>query len=200
MHSKNVCWRTLAAAVAFGAASAASVANETREHEAHEHGHGTLDVVASGDELVLALRMPAVNVVGFEHEPSTEEQHRLVEEAIETFEDAEALFVPSADAKCSVEEVTVALAGLSHEGEHHDEDKHGHDDAHKDEDHDEETHSELEAEYHFHCDNPQALENVGVKLFAHLHDTEEIEARVVTDTLQTAIELTENDTMVPLKR
>lgn len=189
-----------AAAAALGLWSATGAANETREHDAHEHGHGTLDIVAAGDQLVLELRIPAVNVVGFEHQPGNDEQRRAVNAAIETFKDPAALFEPTAAAACRVEEVRVELAGMAqgdtegHASEHRDE--HGD----KEDDHGDETHSELEADYHFHCDEPQALDGIAVRIFEHLLGADEIEARVVTDTMQTAVELTADSAVLQLRQ
>ena len=95
--------------------SVPATAGETRSHEAHEHGRGLLAVAAQGNELLIELEVPAVNVVGFEHEPSTDEQHRLVAEAVEAFKQADKLFVPSAAADCEAEKIEVALFEASHD-------------------------------------------------------------------------------------
>ena len=158
---------------------------EHRQHDVHEHGHGVLQVALDGQELVMVLHIPAVNIVGFESKPGNAEQRKLVSEAIERFSKAAALFVPSKDADCSVEDTEVSLGGMSGDGEHgHDDkdkhaEKHGHDDkdkhakkhAHDDEDKhakehgkdEDDGHSELAAEYHFHCDTPDRLVDIKVK-------------------------------------
>ena len=80
-------------------------------------------MIAEGDELVIGLRIPAVNVVGFEHQPSTDEQRQAVEDALGVFRQGEKLFSPSTAARCFVDKVEVALAGVEHDGdderEHH---------------------------------------------------------------------------------
>ncbi len=188
--------------------------HEVRGHDAHEHGHGTLALVVEGEELVIELRVPGVNVVGFEHEPSTDAQRQAVSDALAVFSRAEELFEPSPGAECEVEEVEVALGEVEHhEGEHDDhDDRHGDDHKHShghDEDkqageehheHEEEAHNELHAEYHFHCHEPGKLEKVTVRVFEHLRDAEELEAQVVTPSLQAAVELEPGDTVISLAR
>ena len=44
--------------------------------------HGVLEVAVDGDVLLLALRIPAVNVVGFEHQASSAQQREAVADAI----------------------------------------------------------------------------------------------------------------------
>ena len=199
-------------------ASAAFAASEDghREHDAHEHGHGTLDVAVEGEELVVEFRIPAVNVVGFEHAPRDDAEREAVRQALAPFKDAASVLVPSPDAMCEVEAVEAGLSSMEeeahhehdesredeggeeheHEGHEHEEDQHEKD-AH-DEEHDAEAHSELHAAYHFHCHAPERLDRIEVRVFEHLHDAEEIEARVVTPAVQTAMELHPGEAVVEL--
>ena len=149
--------------------------------------------------------------VGFEHEPTTGEQRHAVEEALAVFRRADSLFVLPESARCRVEDVELELAGMTHaEGdahEHgadsapagHDEDEHDEVDEDADDD-DEAGHSELHGEYHLHCDAPDALDRLEVRLFEHLSNAEEIEVQVVTATLQSATDLRPGDTVLKLAR
>ena len=101
---------TALAATFLACAAFAASDGEYREHEAHEHGHGTLDIVVEGEELVIELRIPAVNVVGFEHAPKDDAEREAVRRALVPFADAASVLVVSAEAKCEVE---AAEAGLS---------------------------------------------------------------------------------------
>ena len=208
----------LAATLLAGAAFAASD-GEHREHEAHEHGHGTLDIVVEGEELVIELRIPAVNVVGFEHAPKNDAEREAVRQALVPFGDAASLFVLPAEAECEVEEAEAAIVSMGHEDEHekdehgdgggHDHEKDGHEtDEHAKDEHaehaedgsdsDEEAHSELRATYHFHCHAPERLDEIDVRAFEHLRDAEEIDVRVVTPSAQLAMELHSGSTVVRL--
>ena len=194
----------------FLAPVALAAEHEHREHGAHAHGHGTLDIVVEGDQAVFELRIPAVNVVGFEHAPQDDAEHETVRRALEPLRDAGSLFVLSADADCAVEEAAADIVSLS-DDDHHDEGDHEADEhaAHEDE-HEghedegteaaagEEEHSELRATYRFRCGAPEQLNQVDVRVFEHLHDVEEISARVVTPTAQSATDLDAGSTAVPL--
>ena len=217
----------LAATLLAGAAFAASD-GERREHDAHEHGHGTLDIVVEGEELVIELRIPAVNVVGFEHVPKDDAEREAVRRALVPFADAAAVFVVSAEAECEVEAAEAAIVDMTHDDDHegeehgdgdghdhekkeaeHDHEKDEHDaDEHAKEEHEEhekdgsdsdaEAHSELRATYHFHCHAPEQLGEIDVRVFEHLRDAEEIDVRVVTPTAQLAMELDPGSTVVRL--
>ena len=215
----------LAGAILTGVAFAASE-GEHREHEAHEHGRGMLDIVAEGEELVVEFRIPAANVVGFEHAPRDDAEHEAVRKAAETFRNPASVLVLPAEAECEVEEAEAGIVGMGaedhdeehgHEGEDHDADEHakeehaeeeGEDHDHAKEEHEEhdehsadsdgEAHSELRATYHFHCHAPERLVRIDVRVFEHLRDAEEIDVRVVTATAQTAMELHPGETVVEL--
>ena len=214
MRSATALASVLLACTAFAASD-----DERREHEAHEHGHGTLDIVVEGEELVIELRIPAVNVVAFEHAPKDDAEREAVRQALVPFGDATSLFALSAEADCEVEEAEAAISSMGHEDEHEGEghgdgDGHGHEkDTHETDEHakdeheehvedgsdsDAEAHSELRATYHFHCHAPERLGEIDVRAFEHLRDAEEIDVRVVTPAAQLAMELHPGSTVVRL--
>ena len=214
MRSATALASVLLACTAFAASD-----DERREHEAHEHGHGTLDIVVEGEELVIELRIPAVNVVGFEHAPKDDAEREAVRQALVPFGNATSLFVLSAEADCEVEEAEAAISSMGHEDEHegeghgdgdghdHEKDEHETDEHAKDEheehaedgsDSDAEAHSELRATYHFHCHAPERLGEIDVRAFEHLRDAEEVDVRVVTPAAQLAMELHPGSTVVRL--
>ena len=160
---------------------------DRREARAHEHGHGLMTVAVDGKDLVIELELPAVNVVGFEHAPETDEQRRRVDDALDTFGRGDALFVPAAAAACSVEHVDVKLAGMSLEGE----EAHAHGSKG-------EAHSDLHGEYHFRCERPGELGSLEVRVFDHLRDVEELDVQIVTPTVQTAKEIRAGSAIIGL--
>ena len=150
------------------AASAVFAASENghREHGPHEHGHGTLDVALEGEELVIELRMPGVNVVGFEHAPGTDAEREAVRQALTRFRDPAAVLVPSPDAECEPERVEAALSIIDHE-DSHDHDEH-HDDGHEQDGHahEEHEHDRHEGDEHEHEGDGHAQTEDG----GHEHD------------------------------
>ena len=93
------------------------------QHGTHEHGAALLNVALDGPDLVLEFISPAINIVGFEHAPSTNEQTELVEAAVDQLSDGESLFEVSARAKCQLTNIEVE-SELAEEGDHSEEDEH----------------------------------------------------------------------------
>ena len=200
----------LAPSLVAGVALAASK-GEVRQHDAHEHGHGTVDIVVEGEELVVEIRIPAVNVVGFEHAPRDDAEREKVRTALVPFRDASSVIGLPPDAECEIEETEAVLFSMDrdehHDGEEHAKEAEPHEDHAKEEDDDHpeqaadaggEAHSELHASYHFHCHAPERLARIEVLAFEHLHDAEELEVRIVTPAMQTATELHPGETVVDL--
>ncbi len=48
----------------------------------HVHGVGTLQLVLEENSLSVELRLPAINVVGFEHAPNDAQQKAAVQNAV----------------------------------------------------------------------------------------------------------------------
>ena len=178
-------------------------AGEQRHHEAHVHSVAHMNVALEGDNLYIELSSPAANIVGFEHQPRTEEQKAAVKKAIETLEAGQKLFalptgtggkLVKAKVHTNIENDSDHEPGQTHAHDHADTgkeaevEKHQHGEHHESDDH--ERHSEFEAEYHFLCKTPQKLTRVEVKLFRIFPGIEHIEVQLLTDTKQTALELT----------
>jgi hypothetical protein len=180
-------------------------AAEFRHHEAHEHGVAHMNVAFEGNELYIELISPAANIVGFEHQPRTQEQKAAVKAAIKKLEAGEKLFAFPSAAGGSLVKSTVHTNINNDYGHESDETKsHEHDvmsreagneaEKHGHEDHQHgdanERHSEFKAEYHFVCKNPAKVAYVDVMLFSVFSGIEHIEVQLLTGNEQTAFELT----------
>ena len=149
-----------AAAAVFAGIAAAASDEEFREHGAHEHGHGALDIVVEGEELVAELRIPGVNVVGFEHVPRDDAERAAVREALVPFRSAASVLVPSEEAECEVEMAEADISSMAPDDHHedepgHDDEAHGHDDeahGHEGDRHEEDEHDEEHDADHGHGD------------------------------------------------
>lgn len=195
------CWLRRSAALLpalFACAAFAAERGEHREHAAHAHGHGTLDIVVEGEELAIELRIPAVNAVGFEHAPRDDAERARIRKALVAFGDAAKAVALPAAAKCEVEEAKAEIAGITHEDDHGERHAHGKEDHAEHEKEDAEPHSELHASWHFHCHAPGRLGRIDLRALAHLHDVEEIDVRIVTPKAQRATELRPGATIVEL--
>ncbi|MGL4932766.1 MAG: ZrgA family zinc uptake protein, partial [Aeromonas sp.] len=69
----------LLAAAAFGAHANQ---DEHESHGAHEHGHGQLNLVVDGDQLMIELQAPAADLVGFEHAAKSDEEKAQYAKAV----------------------------------------------------------------------------------------------------------------------
>ena len=188
-------------------------AEEQHHHGAHVHGIAHLNVALEGKNLYMEFVSPAANIVGFEHHPKNKTERDAVESARNTLKNAEAVFTlpPAAGARLIDADVASTTehdehhdAEHGHEGEGHHESEHGHegeghheekagkDHAHHDADeHEGETHSDFKAVYRFSCQNPDKLATIEVRLFELFPGIEEIKVQILTETKQTAVELTQ---------
>ena len=168
--------------------------DEHREHGAHVHGIAALNLALEGSEVHVELDSPAANIVGFEHAPSSEADHAALDKAVATLKDGDRLFRFNEDAGCRMEEARVASELLDEEHEHEGHTKEGHED--EQHEHEGETHSEIEAGYHFECDEPGKLTQLTVELFDAFPGTEKLKVQYVIESKQGAAELTATNHVV----
>ena len=155
-----------------------------REHGAHEHGAAELTIAWSGNALVVDLHSPAYNVVGFEHAPATEAEQERMDSSLEILQEGN-LLVLNPEAECTV--VEAAVSSELEEEEHAD----------GEEEVDEEVHSEISVSYLFECQRPEAVESLdAAELFAQFPNFEKIQTQWISDTNQSAKELTADDAVV----
>ena len=187
-------------------------AEEQHHHGAHVHGIAHLNVALEGKNLYMEFVSPAANIVGFEHAPRNQTQRDAIESARNTLKNVEAVFKlpPAAGARLVEASVVSEAEHDTHhdaehgrEGEDHHESEHGHEgeghheekagkdhEHHHADEHEGETHSDFKAVYRFSCQNPDKLATIEVRLFELFPGIEEIEVQVLTETKQTAMELT----------
>lgn len=172
--------------------SALADEHDHRQHEAHEHGVGLLNIALEHDALHIELESPAMNIVGFEHKPASQKQQTAVEEAITTLRKGDRLFALNAEAGCKLLEADVDTALLDEHAEHAD--KHREHASGKE--HDEEAHADFDASYVFKCRHAATLNTIDVKLFQLFPGTEELEVQLLTDKGQTALHLTPSNSQL----
>ena len=170
----------LCGAAILAMASAPPVAAESREHGAHVHGHGRLDVAVEGGKVVIELAAPGADIVGFEHRPRTKAQKEAVQMATAILKSGAKLFGFPDAARCRF--ATVHLEAAHEEDDH----KHG---AHKHGASDKETHSEFHARYVFICDRPDRLSHLNVEVFRFFPASKELRARAISSRGQKVREL-----------
>jgi hypothetical protein len=178
---------------------------EHRQHGAHVHGIAALNLALEGNEVWIELDSPAANIVGFEHAPSSEDDHAALDRAVATLNDGDRLFDFNDEAGCRMATASVTSELLHEENEEHE----GHADAeaealgreeeegHKHEgEHEGEAHSDIEAAYHFECDAPGKLTSLTVELFEAFSGMEKLNVQYVIESEQGAAELTAKDHVI----
>ena len=114
-----------ALAVAATAPSLTRAAEEHRELGPHVHGHGTLNIAVEDKRVSMELEVPGMDIVGFEHDATTDDQKAAVEKAKAQLAKPLAVFKLPAAAGCSVADAKVAIEAEHH----HDGDDDDHDEA-----------------------------------------------------------------------
>ncbi len=149
--------------------------DDHRELGAHVHGHGTLNIAIEDKRVSMELEVPGMDIVGFEHAPSTDDQKAAIEKAKSQLEKPLAVFSLPAAAGCTVAEAHVAV-----EAEHGDDDQKHEEKDHPDHDDDAAGgHNQFEANYALDCANPSELTTITFDYFALFAGAQDLTVNVV---------------------
>ena len=189
--------------------------------EAHEHGKVALTLAIEAGNVEVSWRSPAVNLVGFEHQPKTPEEKQKVEQTLLNLKQGYEQIVLPESALCLLKEADIDTTLAAHtEGHDHDDhdhekhDDHGHDDhdheehddhGHDDhdhekhddhEEHDHDGHADFSAKYTFECRHPEHLKQIEVNLMPSYPGIDEIRYQAITPAGQTGGSLTQGNTVI----
>jgi hypothetical protein len=120
-------------------------AAQAHEHDnlgKHEHGVASLNLALDGGKLEIGLQSPAMNIVGFEHAPSSAVDDNAIATARAQLENPAALFKLPAAAGCSLNAHELHSPLLEKNAHEHDE------------------HSDFDADYRFTCTQPEHLQRI----------------------------------------
>lgn len=157
--------------------------HEHRQHEAHRHGIGQLNLALDGRTIYIELDSPASNIVGFEHAPVSQADHAAIDNAVATLKDGARLFQFDKAALCRMQDVKIAsaLIDAGHDGR-----------AHADEPdavHRSDAHADVVVAYHFECAHPDRLNQLRVGLFDAFALTERLNVQFIVGNHQGAEQL-----------
>lgn len=150
-------------------------AEEHHDHMPHVHGAATLSIALEGNQLQMELDSPAINLVGFEHQPYNNQQRQSVEDAIRLLKDVKKLLTFPDQAGCLPIEVHVETPLTEH----------GHGAAY---DHDEGKHADFHGYYKMQCRSLQFIEMQ--PLFRAFKGVEKVTCQIVTAKKQIVKEVT----------
>lgn len=158
--------------------------HEHHEHEhslaAHVHGLATLNIALEGQHLELQLDSPAMNIVGFEYQPSSAADKKTVADAERTLKNEQLLFKLSQDAQCVLSAVSIDndVVDENNRATHYDK----HDAEHQ--------HSDIQVSYTFTCAKPNKLTSIDLAgFFKAFPLTEKIHLQLVTAETQQGAEM-----------
>ncbi|WP_462054140.1 zinc uptake protein ZrgA [Vibrio cholerae] len=176
--------------------------HQHRQHEAHVHGQVELNIAQDGHDLLLEITAPGADVVGFEHAPQDDAQKQALEKALETLHHPEKLFVLTDKAQCEKREVLIkhTLGGEEYQHSHAygEGEEHEHQHGEGEHDHDEHQHGSFTAQYQFHCEAVDQLKQIDTQWFQYFPSTEKIQANLLTEKQQSALQLNAKQTLIKL--
>ncbi len=108
--------RYLATLISISLIAPTTFAVERRAADAHVHGASMLNIAIDGPLLALEFEAPGMDLVGFEHAPTTDAQHQRIDDAMAALNAPETLFGLPNTAQCARTQTTVH--GPEHEAEH----------------------------------------------------------------------------------
>jgi hypothetical protein len=183
-----------------------SLAEETTQLDAHEHGVGQLNIAFDENKIAMELHAPGADIVGFEYGAKSDADLAAIDAALQTLSDPLGLFLIPEAASCIV--ITAHAKLESEDSDHDDHDEEGHDDhdeeGHDDhdeeghDDHDEEGHddhdeapghTEFHAEYLLECANLTEISAITFSYFEIFPNALELEVQVISDKGATAFEI-----------
>ncbi|HMR03214.1 MAG TPA: DUF2796 domain-containing protein [Candidatus Competibacter phosphatis] len=164
----------------------------------HVHGAGTLQLVLEGGSLNAELRLPAMDVVGFEHAPREAKHKEAVKKAVALLKDSRKVLALPNDAQCTAAPGAVESELLEdghaagHKHDKHDKHEAGRDHA------DGEAHADFEAAYRFDCRRPETLKQIKMLLFQQLPKLERLDVEMATPTGQRSQRLVQGQDKITL--
>lgn len=170
----------LVASIVMAATTTGHAQTERRELGPHVHGAGTLSIAIEGSKVSLDFSAPANDILGFEHQPSTNEQKQALEKAIAALGKPLELFGFPAAAGCSVETANVvfnagepkdAKADAKPAGEEH-------------------AHADFDIDYALTCKVPAELGSLTFPYFRQFAGAQKLTVTVVGDKGQSQFEVT----------
>lgn len=149
-----------------------SAGAQQRHAGAHQHGHGTLNIVIEATRVSMELDVPGADIVGFEHAAKTKAQRDAVDSAKGKLNAPLSLFALPAAAGCTLRSATVKTEGEGQapaKGE--------------------EQHADFNAEYEFECASPANVTTIEFPYFKAFPKTEALTVNLVTPKGQTSLEV-----------
>ncbi len=156
---------------------------------AHPHGHAELQVAIDTNTADVFLRSPAYNLLGFEHEPRTEQQHRQLADLEQWLMSTP--LINTEDGNCNVEDASVH-SSWPEATRHHSDHAHEHHD-HDHEDGQANDHSDIEITQSLTCDGLADHQTLTTPMAKHFPALEHLDVQWIGPEGQGATRLEAGD-------
>ena len=172
---------------------------ETRHHDAHIHGQGSLNIAIEDQTLYMEMDIPAHDILGYES-VTTDSQKAELKQALNQLESASLWILPEA-AACTLVNAkshTDQPERKEHkEHQHRENTEHQHEHKHHSHHHDEHDsnnsgHMNFTATYTYQCNNTQAISHLKTRLFDQFKHSEKLSLQALTAKGAQSGELTRN--------
>lgn len=155
---------------------------EHRQLGPHVHGQGTLDIAIEGKKISMELVVPGMDIVGFEHVPTTDAQKAEVEKAKAKLADVLGIFKLPQSAGCKADAADVENRKETHhpgEKDDDDDDKPG-----------APEHSEFHATYTITCAAPESVTGMETVYFTNFAGAQLLNVNITSSKGQTQAQMT----------
>ena len=168
--------------------------------DSHVHGNAELNVVLMGQQLQVEFVSPAINLLGFERPPNTDEETATLNNTIEQLQRGGWL-IEAFPTTCQLStEEFEAPVYEEHENSEHDHD-HDHENSehdHESSEHDAEAHSNFRVRYLYDCDTAPR-EQLKILAFDHYSGIETLTVQWVADQKQGYARLSRDNPVLDLE-
>ena len=159
--------------------------SEYRQQDVHQHGKAELSIAISKQDVIIELHSPAYNILGFEHQPKTEQQEQILVNAVTLLKTADKVVEISKSAQCLLKSVELESPFNSHH-KNKNEEHHG-----------EDTHNDFTVVYQYKCKQSKRLSQINFKpLFDNLPSFEHLDVQWLNENQQSAKYLNSNNSQI----
>ena len=168
--------------------------------DSHVHGNAELNVVLMGQQLQVEFVSPAINLIGFERPPNTDEETATLNNTIEQLQRGGWLIeaIPTA-CQLSTEEFEAPVYDEHDSSEHdHEHESSEHDHEHESSERDAEAHSNFRATYLYDCDSAPRKQ-LKILAFDHYSGIETLTVQWIADQKQGYARLNKDNPVLDLE-
>jgi hypothetical protein len=171
----------VAISLCFCALATTSTASEQLPHQ---HGHARLQMAVENNSIDLILTSPAHNLLGFEHQPRTQEQKQTLENARQWLT-TQALIAPDAG-NCTVKSASMSFNAKATEQEQDHGHGHGHEESHNEANNE---HSNIEVSQRLDCAGTDLRGRFATPLTGQFPEIQNLSVEWVTNSAQGSAKL-----------